>query len=140
MSTPTTFDDILETFSFLEDWEDRYKYIIDLGRELPPMDDALKTDATRVRGCTSQVWMVANWTDEPTRLSLTADSDAHIVRGLIAVLLGLYQGKTAGEILATNAKAELEKLGLQGHLSPMRTNGLYSMVERIQRFAAEVRT
>jgi len=133
----TTFEDVRETFDLLDDWEDRYRYIIDLGRELEPLADDEKTEATKVRGCTSQVWVVSKLDGDPRRVRLRGDSDAHIVKGLIAVLLMLYSGKTPEEILEIDAKATLEGLGLQDHLSPMRTNGLYSMVERIRSIAAD---
>lgn len=132
-----TFDDLRETFDLLDDWEDRYAYVIDLGRELEPLNDDEKTDATKVRGCTSQVWMVSRLDGDPPMVTLRGDSDAHIVKGLIAILLMLYSGKTPDEILKVDAKAILGDLGLESHLSPMRTNGLYSMVERIRAIAAD---
>jgi cysteine desulfuration protein SufE len=129
-------DDIRSDFSILDDWEDRYRYVIELGRELSPMPADLKTDATKVRGCASQVWIVSKTnpseTGPETKLSFQGDSDAHIVRGLIAILFSLYEGKTAGEILALDAKETFAALGLEEHLTPQRSNGLASMVERIR--------
>lgn len=132
-----TFEDLRETFDLLDDWEDRYAYVIDLGRELEPLEDEEKTDATKVRGCSSQVWMVSRLDGDPPVVTLRGDSDAHIVKGLIAILLMLYSGKTPEEILKIDAKAILGDLGLEAHLSPMRTNGLHSMVERIRAIAAD---
>lgn len=128
--------DIEETFSLLDDWEERYRFVIDLGRKLPPFPDAERTEANRVRGCTSKVWFISRVTGEPPVIEFQGDSDAHIVKGLIAILFSLYSGKSAAEILKVDAKAALAKLGLEAHLSPMRTNGLYSMVERIRAIAA----
>ncbi len=133
----TTFDDIRETFALFDDWEDRYRFLIDLGRELEPLDESEKTAATKVRGCASQVWLVSALEGDPPVVKLRGESDAHIVKGLIAVLLMLYSGKTPEEILAIDARAALGELGLEAHLSPMRTNGLFSMVERIRALAAE---
>ncbi|WP_299620898.1 SufE family protein [Pelagibius sp.] len=136
--TDTRVQEIIENFSFLEDWEDRFRYLIDLGRKLPPMDESLKTEETKVRGCTSQVWIV----DEvapgtPPTLHFKADSDAHIVKGLIAVLLTIYDGRSPAEILAIDIKQAIGELGFAQHLSPNRANGLFSMVERIRALAAQ---
>lgn len=130
----TTFDDIRDNLSFLDDWEDRYRYIIELGRALPPLPDADRTDANKVRGCASQVWLTMSASPGPDGPVLTfrGDSDAHIVRGLVAVVLGLFSGKSARQIIATDAKAALDDLGLAQHLTAQRSNGLYSMVERIK--------
>jgi len=136
MTKPLSFDDLQSDFELFEDWEDKYRMLIELGRTLEPMPDALKTDATKVRGCSSQVWFFA----EPRadgRLHFLGDSDAHIVRGLIAVLFLLFQDRTPDEILAIDARGKLGELGLAGHLSPTRTNGLYSMVGRIQALAQD---
>ncbi|WP_193371459.1 SufE family protein [Pelagibius marinus] len=147
MTDPTTADgtsidsrieELIGNFSFLDDWEDRFRYLIDLGRKLEPMDEALKTEETKVRGCTSQVWIV----DEvrpgsPPTLHFIADSDAHIVKGLIAVLMEIYDGRTPEEILAADIKGAIGKLGFEQHLSPNRANGLFSMVERIRALAAK---
>lgn len=128
--------DIEETFSLLDDWEERYRFVIDLGRKLLPFPETERTEANRVRGCTSKVWFISRVTGEPPVIEFQGDSDAHIVKGLIAILFSLYSGKTAAEILKVDAKTALAKLGLEAHLSPMRTNGLYSMVERIRAIAA----
>lgn len=133
-----SFDDLKSDFALLDDWEDRYRYIIELGRGLSPMAADLKTEASKVRGCASQVWLVCSRSPGPDgsdRLSFVGDSDAHIVRGLIAVLFALYQGKSADEILAIEPMTVFAGLGLQEHLTPQRSNGLSSMVERIRSFA-----
>lgn len=132
-----SIDDILENFDLFDDWEDRYRFVIDLGRELPPFPEAARIEDNRVRGCTSKVWLTSRLEGNPPVLMLEGDSDAHIVKGLVAILLSLYSGKTPAEILKIDAKALLSKLGLEAHLSPMRTNGLYSMVERIRAIAAD---
>lgn len=132
MTTP--FDEIKETLDLLDDWEERYRYIIELGRDVPPFEPALKVPELKVRGCSSSVWIKGDWPDDV--LALSGDSDAHIVRGLMAILFALYQGKTREDVRAIDARAQLDELGLAGALSPTRTNGLYSMVERIGAFAA----
>lgn len=132
----TTLEDVLETFEVLEDWEDRYRYLIELGRKLPPYPEKARTEAHKVRGCVSQVWLNPHFSDDaPPLFTFDGDSDAHIVRGLVALMMLLFSGKTCEEILSTDAKAILEQLGLSKHLSPMRTNGLYSMLGRIQDLA-----
>ena len=133
-------DEIVENFELLEEWDDRYRYLIELGRSLPPLPDAARTDTNKVRGCASQVWL--STTVKPNGgagpvLSFEGDSDAHIVRGLIAVLFSLFSGKYAKDILATDAVALFEKLGLREHLTPQRSNGFRSMVDRIRRDATE---
>ena len=130
-------EELIEGFEFLESWDDRFRYIIDLGRKLPPMDSAMKNDETKVDGCTSQVWMVASAEGSPPRLTFLADSDAHIVRGLIAILLTLYEGRPAREILDLDAASTIARLDLAQHLSPNRANGLFAMIGRIRAFAAE---
>ena len=132
----TTIDEILEDFEFLDEWEDRYKYIIDFGKKLPALAPEEMTETYKVRGCQSQVWLVP---EEGTdgRIILKGDSDAFIVKGLVALMLMIYSGKTASEILAIDAKAILGQLDLSAHLSPMRANGLFSMVERIRHIATE---
>ncbi|TNE67156.1 MAG: SufE family protein [Alphaproteobacteria bacterium] len=130
----TSLDDVLDTFDFLDDWEERYRYVIDLGRKLPPLDASEMTDTYKVRGCQSQVWLVPD-VDADGRINLRGDSDAHIVKGLVALMLLIYSGKTPAEILATDARAILDRMGLSAHLSPMRANGLFSMVERIRDMA-----
>ena len=131
----TTLSEILETFDFLDDWEDRYKYLIDLGKEMPDLADAEKTDANKVRGCVSQVWLITsiNKTGDGTPvLSFRGDSDALIVQGLVAIVTSLFSGKTAQDILDTDVEGIFAKLGLQEHLTPQRSNGLKSMVGRIR--------
>lgn len=138
MATPA-FEDIAETFDFLDDWEDRYRHVIDLGRAMPPMDDALKTPATKVEGCASQVWIHPVLTGEgpQAQFNFTGDSDAMIVRGLIAVLHALYAGLSVAEVRRVDAMAELARLGLDAHLSSQRSNGLRAMVGRIQTVAEQ---
>lgn len=132
--TTRSFDDIAADMAFLDEWEDRYRYVIDLGRSMPPLDDALKTDATRVEGCASQVWIVPR--REGDRIDFAGDSDAMIVRGLIAVLHALYGGKRAEDILAIDAPAAMGRLGLDQALSAQRSNGLRAMVARLREIAA----
>jgi cysteine desulfuration protein SufE len=130
-----TIDEITENFSFLDDWDDRYRYVIDLGRTLAPLPDAARVDANKVQGCASQVWLTTQVEPDDAGgpvLSFMGDSDAHIVRGLIAILFAIYSGKPARDILATNAVGIFERLGLREHLTPQRSNGFRSMVERIQ--------
>ena len=130
-------NEIIENFGFLEDWEDRYRYLIELGRKLPAFPDAEKTEANKVRGCMSQVWMVPGHPadGDMSRFAFAADSDAHIVKGLIAVLGILYSGKTPDEINAIDPEIAFGALGLDQHLSPSRRNGLVSMVEKIRTYA-----
>lgn len=129
-----TINDVLDTFEFLDDWEDRYKYIIDLGRNLPEFDEKYMTEENRVHGCTSRVWLIHDMAGG--KVIFRGESDAHIVRGLVALMLMIFSGKAPEEILKTDARATLDKLGLEKHLSPMRTNGLFSMVEKIKSIAA----
>lgn len=135
-----TLENIIEDFEFLEDWEDKYRYVIDLARELEPYPDELRTDATKVRGCVSQVWLSTTvgekGEDQTPILTFTGDSDAMIVRGLIAVLFKIYSGKTARQIVDIDVEAILRQLQLNDHLTPQRSNGLASMVKRIQTDAA----
>ena len=128
--TDITPGDIVEALSFFDNWEDRYKYIIDLGKELPAMDPASRSDENLVRGCQSQVWLLKR--EEGGRLYFQADSDAFIVRGLLGVVLAAYNGKTAQEIRQFDINAYFEQLDLLKHLSPTRGNGLQAMVRRIQ--------
>jgi cysteine desulfuration protein SufE len=127
---------IRSDFALLDDWEDRYRYLIELGRGLPPFPEALRTDANKVRGCVSQVWLASrlkrNGGGAALVLEFQGDSDAHIVRGLVAVLFALVQGRTPEEILGTDARAVFAELGLAEHLTPQRSNGFFSMVERIR--------
>jgi cysteine desulfuration protein SufE len=134
MSDRPSFEDIESDMAFLDEWEDRYRYVIDLGKSLPPLDPALKTPATKVDGCASQVWLAPR--REGERIDFDGDSDAMIVRGLIAVLRSLYGGRTASEILAIDAPGALARLGLDQALSAQRSNGLRAMVERLRAIAA----
>jgi cysteine desulfuration protein SufE len=129
-----TLEDVKENFALFDDWEERYRYLIDLGRTLPQMDDDLKTDDNIVRGCTSRVWMVAD-TDGGV-LTFKADSDAHIVRGLIALIMAAYQGQELSDIPKIDIEEAFKDIGLDQHLSPNRRNGFFSMVEKIKSFAA----
>jgi cysteine desulfuration protein SufE len=131
-------EEIIDNFGVLDDWEDRYRYLIELGRTLEPLEDAERTPATKVRGCASQVWLITKPEGHGLEgvLRFRGDSDAHIVRGLIAVLFALYSGKKAEDIIRTDEKAVFAKLGLNSHLTPQRSNGLASMVARIKADAA----
>ena len=130
MSLETLMDD----FALFDDWEERYRYIIELGNGLAPLTEAEHNDANKVQGCVSQVWLVNDRDGE--RLSFRGDSDAHIVRGLVAILLDLYDGKSAQEIAAYDAESAFQQLGLGEHLTPQRSNGFYAMVQRIRNDAA----
>jgi cysteine desulfuration protein SufE len=138
-----TIDEIRENFALLDDWDDRYRYVIELGRTLEPMSEAEHSAANKVQGCASQVWLSKridrNNGNEPV-LNYLGDSDAHIVRGLIAILLTLYSGHTPQQILSTDAIALLDEFGFREHLTPQRSNGLRSMVERIRSDARQVLT
>ena len=131
----TTLDEIIDNFSLLEEWDDRYRYVIELGRSLTPLSERDRTDANKVQGCASQVWLAttvrADGQGGPV-LTFCGDSDAHIVRGLIAILFAMFSGKHAGEILSADAIALFQRLGLREHLTPQRSNGFRSMVERIR--------
>jgi len=133
-----SIQELIEDFSFLDDWEDRYRYVIELGKKLTPLTDEERNDETKVLGCTSQVWLVTaiETSGDETNLSFRGDSDAHIVRGLIAILLVLYSGKSISEILTIEPREVFTQLGLNEHLSPQRSNGLFSMVGRIRADAA----
>ena len=136
----TTIDEIRENFELLEDWDDRYRYVIELGRTLEPMPEAEHSAANKVQGCASQVWLlksVARNGNGEALLKYLGDSDAHIVRGLIAILLTLYSGHTPKPILATDAIAIFNEFGFREHLTPQRSNGLRAMVERIRTDARE---
>ncbi len=135
-----TIDEIRDNFALLDDWDDRYRYVIELGRTLTPMPEAEHSAANKVQGCASQVWLARKLDrsggDEPV-LNYLGDSDAHIVRGLIAILLTLFSGRTPREILATDALSVLDEFGFREHLTPQRSNGLRAMVERIRNDARE---
>ena len=135
VQTTTKIDEIVENFNFLDDWEDRYRYVIELGRGLEPLDEAAHNEHNKVRGCVSQVWLETHVAKDPSGspvLNLNGDSDAHIVRGLVALILALYSGQTAARIFATDAEGLFASLGLSEHLTPQRSNGVRSMVERIK--------
>ena len=125
--------EITENFEVLDDWDDRYRYLIELGRMLDPLPESAHTDANKVRGCASQVWLETKVRPgQPPVLDFRADSDAHIVRGLVAMLLAFYSGKTAPDIIGSDALGLFKKLGLSEHLTPQRSNGVRAMVERIK--------
>ena len=131
-----TIDSIRDDFSFLDDWEDRYRYIIELGAGLAPFPEDARDDAHKVPGCVSQVWLYTERAaGQDPAMRFRGDSDAHIVRGLVAIVLALFSGRKASEILAVDAEAALRELGLDEHLTPQRANGLRSMVQRIRREA-----
>jgi cysteine desulfuration protein SufE len=134
MTKLPSFSDIADNLGFLEDWEDRYKYLIELGQSLPPLAEAEKSPANKVSGCVSQVWLVLeeNSVDDTPVLTLRGDSDAMIVKGLVAVLIALYSGRPASEIAKIDAVETLDGLGLREHLTAQRSNGLVSMVGRIR--------
>lgn len=131
------FEDIAETFEFLDDWEDRYRHVIELGKAMPGLDDAVKVPATKVDGCASQVWFLPRIEGQGpgARFDFDGDSDAMIVRGLIAILKALYSGLSVEEVLRVDAAVEMGRLGLDKHLSSQRSNGLTSMIGRINALA-----
>ncbi|WP_019172157.1 SufE family protein [Pseudaminobacter salicylatoxidans] len=131
-----TIQEIRDDFSFLDEWEDRYRYVIELGEALPAFPDSARTDSHKVRGCVSQVWLLTEYGEgaDPV-IRFQGDSDAHIVRGLVAILLALFSGRRASEIVATDAEDTLRALGLDDHLTPQRSNGLRAMVKRVKRDA-----
>ncbi|WP_243367524.1 SufE family protein [Microvirga solisilvae] len=133
-----TIDEIVSNFELLDDWEERYRYVIELGRMLEPLPEEAHNDANKVQGCASQVWLETRLDHSGGKpvLRLLGDSDAHIVRGLVALMLSLYNGKTPEEALSTDAIALFKDLGLAEHLTPQRSNGVRSMVERIRRDAS----
>lgn len=136
MSLPAEFTAIRDEFLLLDDWEDKYRALIDLGRALAPMPAALKTASTKVQGCSSQVWVYAQAAGDGT-MHFTGDSDAHIVKGLVALLLSLIQNQKPDTILALDPRSELASLGLASHLSPTRTNGFAAMAERVRALATD---
>lgn len=134
-------NEIVDNFETLDEWEDRYRYLIELGRELEPLAEAAHNDVNKVRGCASQVWVESTvHRNGETRITFKGDSDAHIVRGLITLVFALYSGKTSGEIVATEAQPLFDRLGLSAHLTPQRSNGVRAMVERIKTDARRVET
>ncbi|MCV2864159.1 SufE family protein [Albidovulum sediminicola] len=134
------FEEIAETFDFLDDWEDRYRHVIELGKAMPALEEAFRVPATKVEGCASQVWLLPRIEGQgaAARFDFQGDSDAMIVRGLIAILHALFSGLSVTEVLKVDAGAELARLGLNEHLSSQRSNGVRAMVERIRKHAAEV--
>jgi cysteine desulfuration protein SufE len=137
---PTPIADIIDNFSLLDEWDDRYRYVIELGRKLPPLLDAQRTDANKVQGCVSQVWLATAIEHRDGRpfLTFAGDSDAHIVRGLVAILIALLSGRPASEIAGEDPVALFEQLGLGEHLTPQRSNGFRSMVARMRADATAV--
>ncbi len=130
-----SIDDILADFDVIDDWEERYRYVIELGKALPPLDEADRTDANKVRGCASQVWLATRVETDPNgvpRLTFTGDSDAHIVKGLVAVMLAIYSGRTPDEILALDPEPIFTAISLRDHITPQRANGVNAMIERIR--------
>jgi len=128
-------DELIENFSLIEDWEERYRYVIELGKELEPLPEAAHNESNKVRGCASQVWVETNVQARPSQapvLSFRGDSDAHIVKGLVLIVLAYYSGRGADEILQRNALDLFEQLGLSAHLTPQRSNGVRAMNERIR--------
>jgi cysteine desulfuration protein SufE len=125
-----SFEELKDNFALFDDWDDRYSYLIDLGRKLPNLPDEYKTDVTKVRGCMSQVWLVPG--GDKQRFAFAADSDSSIVKGLIAVLASLFIGRPAADVAATDAEGEFKNLGLEQHLSPNRRNGFVAMVGRMK--------
>ena len=133
--TQRTLDELIENFALFDNWEERYQYLIDLGDDVPPMEDALKTPATEVKGCVSKVWLYYDKNDAG-QYHFHADSDGKITKGLVYLVLAAYQDKAADEIRALKIEEEFSKLGLDQHLSPNRRNGFFAMVERIRGLAA----
>ena len=138
MASPE-FEEIAETFEFLDDWEDRYRHVIELGKAMDPLEDAFRVPATKVDGCASQVWIVPQIDGQGADavFRFRGDSDAMIVRGLIAILVALYSGLSVSEVLRVDAGGELARLGLNDHLSAQRSNGLRAMIERIRLLAGQ---
>ena len=138
MATPA-FEDIADTFEFLDDWEDRYRHVIELGKAMPPLDDSFKVPAYKVDGCASQVWLLPRIAGQgaSARFDFQGESDAMIVRGLIAILHALYSGLSVADVLKVDATAELKRLGLDEHLSQQRSNGVRAMIGRIRKLATE---
>jgi len=133
VSEQTTIDAIRDNFAFLDDWEDKYRYVIELGNDLAPYPEAARDDAHKVQGCVSQVWLLSQReTGDDPIMTFVGDSDAHIVRGLVAIMLALFSGRPASRILAVDAEATLREFGLDEHLTPQRANGLRAMIRRIR--------
>jgi cysteine desulfuration protein SufE len=138
MATPA-FEEIAETFEFLDDWEDRYRHVIELGKAMPELDEAFRVPATKVDGCASQVWLLPRIAGQgaSARFDFQGESDAMIVRGLIAILHALYSGLSVADVLKVDATAELKRLGLDEHLSQQRSNGVRAMIGRVRKLATE---
>lgn len=132
MTSTSTIEDIQSDFELLDDWEDRYRYVIELGRQLSPLAADAKNDLNKVRGCASQVWLVSNLDTAAKTLSFQGESDSHIVQGLIAILLTLTNGRSAADLATLDIQSHFNKLGLKEHLTPQRSNGLASMIARIK--------
>ena len=130
VSYPDNIQDMIDDFQFLDDWEDRYMHVIDMGKSLPELTYEERNETNKVRGCASQVWLITEKTGD--RFTFRGDSDAHIVKGLVAIVIEIYSDRIASEILSLDAKTILEQLGLSEHLSTQRANGLASMIERIR--------
>jgi len=130
MTYPANIQDMIDDFAFLDDWEDRYMHVIDLGKSLPPLPDGAQIDANKVKGCASQVWLISEQTNGIW--TFAGDSDAHIVKGLVAIVLEIFSGRSSAEIAALDANDILSKLGLAEHLSAQRSNGLAAMIGRIK--------
>lgn len=139
MDVPQNIQDMIDDFSFLDDWEDRYMHVIELGKSLEPLTDDERNAMTKVNGCVSQVWLVLE-VEDGNFLKFRGDSDAHIVKGLVAVVLTIFSGRTAQDITDIDAAAILSGLGLEEHLTPQRSNGLHAMIGRIKRDAAQLLT
>jgi len=136
MTYPENIQTLIDDFAFLGDWEERYMYVIDLGKKLPELAESEKNEATKVKGCVSQVWLVTELSkQDPPRFTFRGDSDAHIVKGLVAIVLEIFSNRTAKEIIAINPEAILKELDLTEHLSPQRSNGLKAMIARIKSMA-----
>jgi len=136
LTTKSSIDEIVDNFSFLDDWEDRYGYLIELGRMLLPLSDEEMGEENKVQGCVSQVWVVSEPRDKDGKLNFRGSSDAHIVKGLVAITLTLFSGKTPEEIVALDEKETFTAIGLEEHLTPQRANGLRSMVKRLKMIAS----
>ena len=132
MALPQNIQDLIDDFAFLDDWEERYMHVIDMGKQMPPLAAEERNDVTRVKGCVSQVWLVSKFDPVTRRLTFRGESDAHIVKGLVAIVLTLYSDRTAEDILSIDAEPILGQLGLSEHLSIQRSNGLRAMIDRIK--------
>ncbi len=132
MTLPQNIRDMIDDFAFLDDWQDRYMHVIDMGKQLAPLPEGSKTEINKVKGCVSQVWLLTAFDESSKTLTFQGDSDAHIVKGLVAIVLQIYSGRTPSEIKDLDAEPILSELGLAEHLSLQRSNGLRAMIGRIQ--------